>query len=352
VFDRGNGQRQGRRSVECTGDPCQFLLDGPVASADGLDLLTLRQQVDGTRALRALYQARSGSEPAIRPDQAAIAGLWYHPGLQGQGLVLTYIPSSRTLFAPWFNYTGFGIASDESDLQWISLQGTAELGAERVNLSLLLNANGNFNTPPTTAPEVIGEAELRLSSCDRASLVLRSELTGSAVIPLVRLGPRPRPCVMADGSIEGPQLSVSDQAGFSIRQSGAWFDQATSGQGLMMEVVPASATQNGLLFAAWFTYDRADSVDDELAQDWFILQSDLADGQSGRIRVPIYRSIGGEMLSRATSNLFVVGEAHVQFSSCTRLTVDYRFNDDALAGQHAGVSGQLDLERIGGCSED
>ncbi len=352
-YDRATGQPLDRRSIECGGGPCRFMVDGPIAAPDGLDLLLLRQQADGTRALRALHLA--SDLPALPPDQSGIAGLWYHPGLQGHGLVLTYVEGTRTVFAPWFTYRNYHQRWDESDLSWYSFQGDVQPGAEMVSLELLRNVGGSFATPPTTSSQVVGQAELRLVSCDRATLSLGYDpeysLERPAQIPLIRLGPRTRPCVRADGSVDPPRLAAVDQAGFSIRQSGAWFDPATSGQGIMLEVVPPGPTQNGLLFGAWFTYDRAGSGNDVDAQDWFILQADLAEGALGHVEVPIYRSIGGEKLQRPTSNLFAVGSAELKFNSCTRLTVAYQFDDGPLAGAHAGLAGQLELARIGGCNK-
>jgi hypothetical protein len=66
--------------------------------------------------------------------------------------------------------------------------------------------------------------------------------------------------------------------------------------------------------------------------------------------VPIYRSVGGTALGRPTGNLYRVGEAEVQFEDCERLTVTYRFDTQGLAAVHAGLAGDLSLQRIGGCS--
>ena len=352
AYERATGRELGRHSIECEGPPCQLLLDGRVTSPSGLDLLLLRQQTDATTALRAVHLPPLGEGATV--DQPAVAGLWYHPGLQGQGFVLTYVEDTHTLFAPWFTYDDYGVNGDESDMRWYSLQGQAEAGAAFARLDILQNRNGHFNEPPATAAEVIGEAILRLDeSCDRATLYFRYDPEVSAgqpdQIPLVRLGQRTRPCDMPDGQVAPPALAAADNAGFSIRQSGAWFDSNTSGQGLMLEVVPASGSQDGLLFGAWFTYDRPELANDFAAQDWFILQGDLAGAAAGRVRLPIYRSIGGEGLRRPTANLFVVGEAELQFNDCSELQVSYAFAEDPHAGVHAGLQGELELERIGGC---
>ncbi|MCB1636354.1 MAG: hypothetical protein KDI51_17335, partial [Xanthomonadales bacterium] len=348
--NRGDGSLISTRSVECGAPQCRFELSGQPSGPAGLDLLELRIQDDTTSALRAVHQ--STVPAATRADQAGVAGLWFHPGLAGQGLVLSYVPESRTLFAPWFNYVPYGRTHDQSTLRWYSLQGNAELAANAVELQLLRNAGGRFGEPPATQAEVVGSARIQFESCDRATLHydFGDAEEGAGSQPLIRLGPSNRSCVLADGTVQAPALVAADREGFSSRQSGAWFDPLSAGQGLMFEVVPASTSQAGLLFAAWFSYDREGEGDDEFAHDWFILQGDLSQASSGRLVVPIYRSIGGAFDRRQTSNLFRVGEAELQFDDCNSLQLSYRFDDSELAQSHAGLQGQQSLQRIGGCT--
>lgn len=352
LIKRATGTISDRRSYECASDPCQFFTDGRAASAEGLDLLLLRQQDHAPSALRSLHLVQPA--PAVRADQPGVAGLWYHPGLQGQGFVLSYVAETRTLFAPWFTYGTSSEQGDESSLRWLTLHGRVEAGADVAALDILRNANGQFAAPPATGSAVIGQAELRFASCDRATLMMSFDRSQSSMasmaIPLVRLGPRTSPCIRADDTVQPALLELADESGFSIRQSGAWFDPTSSGQGLMVEVVPPGKTQSGLLFAAWFTYDPSFPGNDEHLQDWFVLQSDLGSAANGRVTVPIYRSVGGTALGRPTGNLYRVGEAEVQFEDCERLTVTYRFDTQGLAAVHAGLAGDLSLQRIGGCS--
>lgn len=350
TIDRSDGRVLDVRSYQCGAQPCRFLLDGPIHSRAGLDVMQLREQDDSTSALRSLHVAAPTA--SVRADQPGVAGLWYHPGLQGQGLALTYVAETRTLFAPWFTYSNYPVVSDQSANRWYSLQGQAEPGSTTVDLNVLLNQGGAFATPPQVTAEPYGRAQLRFESCDRAVLEYRFDIlqdSGSSdALPLVRLGTRTEPCELADGSVQ-PANAAPDNKGFSSKQSGAWFDPVSSGQGLMIEVVPPSPIDPGLLFAAWFTYDLADASNDYLDQDWFILQSDLAQATAGRVVVPIYRSVGGRHAIGATSNLFRVGEAELEFQSCDSLLVSYRFDDAELAEEHASLQGQLMLQRIGGC---
>jgi hypothetical protein len=346
---RADGSVSNSRSLPCGANECNFELGGQISSPQGLDLLELRLQADTAGALRAVHLAQT---PALIPvDQVGIGGLWYQPVLAGQGLVLTYVPESRTLFAPWFNYQSFPRMHDQSTLRWYSVQGVVAAETTVAELRFLRNAGGRFAEPPVTQAEDIGTARLRFENCDHATLEYDLGLTaeGAGSLPLLRLGPRTQPCLLADGSIQPAALQAPDSGGFSARQSGAWFDPVTSGQGLMVEVVPASASQNGLLFAAWFSYDLAEQADDAFAQDWFILQGDLATAVDGQVTVPILRAIGGNFDRSQTSNIFHVGEAQLQFNDCNSLQLSYRFDDSELAQAHAGLQGQQLLERIGGC---
>lgn len=351
-ISRADGSVIEARSLPCGASECSFERGGQIVGPQGLDLLELRRQSDTASALRALHLAQTPALIAI--DQAGIGGLWYQPGLAGQGLVLTYVPGSRTLFAPWFNYRSHPQVHDQSTLRWYSVQGEIGPDSTVAELRFLRNSGGRFAEPPVTQAVDIGTARVRFESCDRGTLEYDLGLTaeGAGALPLVRLGPRTRPCQLADGSIQPAALQAPDNDGFSIRQSGAWFDPLSSGQGLMVEVVPASASQNGLLFAAWFSYDPAEQADDEFAQDWFILQGELAAAVDGQVTLPILRAIGGNFDRSQTSNLFVVGQAQIQFNDCNSLQLSYHFDDSELAQAHAGLQGQQSLVRIGGCQAE
>lgn len=289
----------------------------------------------------------------VSVDQSGITGVWYNPITSGQGFLLDFLPDSQTVFAPWFTFADQQRYQDQSAVRWYSLFGLPAPGAKRVALDILRNAGGSFAGGPETTSIVVGTAELSFHDCDHATLSYQFyppfESARMGSMPWQRIGSRVRPCNLADGSIQSPQLIAPDSQGFSLRQSGTWFDPISSGQGMKIEVLPASAQQSGLLFAAWFTYDPQTPGDDAAAQDWLIMQGDLATAQQGVVQVPVFRVVGGELDRVATSNLFQIGVAQFQFQGCDRLRVQYQFDVSAEAADHVGLNGVLNLERIGGC---
>lgn len=356
-FSLATGELQEERAEPCGSLRCRYWLASEDRDGTSIPLLVERRYAPaGQRVASLALERATAFASAVPANQAALAGAWYNPAHRGQGFVLSYIPESQTLFMPWFTYDAntFVDANDEAELRWYSLQGQVDGASAIVQLDLLRNQAGEFGQPPATTAEVVGSAQLRFDGCDRASLRYRFdagvEQGREGVIPLQRLGPRVRDCTVADGSVSPAPLAVEPMAGFDIDQSGAWFDPASSGQGLMIEVVPASPDQDGLLFATWFTYDQASLADDPFAQDWFALQADLREAADGRVVAPIYRSLGGVLDYRGTPHLFRVGEAELQFAGCDSLRLRYRFDDNELARRHRNVEGEQTLLRIGGCS--
>ena len=352
LFDDTTGATIEQRTLACGGSQCWMRPHSLTASADDYRVLANVYAQPSGRRLDAL-SVDLRSDANLLPGQPGITGAWYAAATSGQGFVLTWLPQSRTLFAPWFTFATGGALEDQSAARWYSLQGTTSLDSPLVELQILRNRGGQFAAPPITRAEVVGSAQLRFADCDRATLSYRFndgvEQGRAGSMPLVRIGARVHGCRDYSGVLQPPTLAVADAGGFTSRQSGAWFDPASSGQGLMLEVVPADSAQAGLLFAAWFSYDPMTPPNDNDAQDWLVLQGTLANARDGVVSVPILRVIGGELDRAATGNLFPIGTAEFHFQGCDQLRMDYRFDSSELAAEHAGLSGSLLLARIGGC---
>jgi len=354
-YDLLDGRPLTTRSLPCPGDACWSLGASPGYFAERYRTLATTYDSRQGRRLVQLSQSMPLSTPAPA-DQIGVAGPWYHDATRGQGFVLTYVPESRTLFAPWFTYAVDADRDGESAQRWYSLQGQASPGVSNVTMQILRNRAGRFASPPATPPEAVGSAELVFTNCDQATLSYRFDAAvengRSGSQPWTRLGNRLLPCRRADGSMDPPSGPAADSGGFSRRQSGAWYDAASSGQGLMFEVQPASSGAPGLLFAAWFTYDPQVPGDDPAAQDWLVLQAALTGASGGRTTLPILRVTGGALGAVATTNTVSIGAAELHFDGCDRVRMDYQFDSSELAAQHSGRAGTLSLERIGGCGPE
>ncbi len=345
-----DGEPAGSRTMPCDASTdCWSNLHIDRSIGGDISIAFNRYQTNDGRQLRSL-RTNVGARSEIRMDQSGIAGPWFHPGTPGQGFLLNYIPEANLIFAPWFAYSGARYG-DQAQLAWYYLQGTVAADSSRAELDIVRNTNGQFATPPTTQPEIVGRAELYFHDCDNATLSYRFEAgvesgrIGS--MPWQRLGARLFPCLRFDGSTQSPGSEAPDVRGFSRRQSGAWFEPVTSGQGLMFEVQPPRDDDPGFVFGAWFTYDVARN--DAQAQDWFTLQAPIGEVTGGRIELPILRVIGGELDRIATRNVFRVGSATLTFNGCDRAVFQFQFETSELAAEHSGRSGIQQLQRAGGC---
>jgi len=109
--------------------------------------------------------------------------------------------------------------------------------------------------------------------------------------------------------------------------SGSWYEPATSGQGLVIDILPL----NNLLAAYWFTYPVQGG-----AREWYLATGDI-NGDS--VELTIYQTQNGvfDEISMVETN--AVGTAQLEFSSCEAASWTYQI--DTL-----GLSGEIPLQRI------
>jgi hypothetical protein len=116
-----------------------------------------------------------------------------------------------------------------------------------------------------------------------------------------------------------------DQRGLT----GTWYNTATSGQGIVMEVTPDDiGAGRGSLFGGWFTFDTTAAG----GERWYTLQGEV-DNTSPYATLPIYASTGGRFDSPASVQTVAVGQATLQLSDCGHATLSYAFDgDDTRSG--------------------
>ena len=290
--------------------------------------------------------------PPIPVSQPGIAGVWYAPYESGQGFTIDYIAGSNTLFMPWFTYTQAG-GNDPANRNWFSLQGIASAGAASANLTIYTNDGGTF-VSGTTSSQPVGTATLAFTDCSHGTLGyhFNSDTNGGASgsISLTRLTAAADDCVLADGSTS-PVDATPPGDGFATNQSGSWYDPGTSGQGIEFSITPPADGSSGALFGAWFTYDPSGASDDPRQQNWFTLQGDLSGTVAGEATVGIFSTLGGTLDGTPATTTVPVGQATVdRLHECSSATVDYRFDDSAIAHAYRNLSGSLALTRLGGCT--
>ena len=356
VFDAATGAVRKQNDESCSGGDNAYycsVIDAGVSADDTLRVLA-SYYGDTFYAGTSLFGLRDATRYAqlIRVDQPGIAGAWYPIYSAGQGFTLDYIASANTVFMPWFTFTQDGLL-DPAGLAWFGMQGSTTSGASSVDLVIARTEPGVFNSG-SVAPVTVGTAHLNFTDCDNATLFYQFDAgTNGAVgglITLTRLTPNTSPCVLADGSTAPAQNTNPPAQGFDARQSGSWFDPNTGGQGLEMTIIPAGNGSNGVVFAAWFTFDPAGRSDDPLHQHWFTLQGDLATATNGKVTLPIYRIIGGAFDGAPTQNYSQVGHATLTMQDCDSAQLDYQFDTTEVTHAFAGLAGTSHLVKIGGCS--
>ncbi|MFT3791584.1 MAG: hypothetical protein QM741_11005 [Rudaea sp.] len=272
-------------------------------------------------------------------DQFGVSGTWYNPYTSGQGLVLTtYVDGGGAgvgeLFGGWFTFDALGNA------QWRTLQGKlpSARGAS-YDLTIYSNTGGNFNAPPKATAVVDGTATLTFHDCTHATLDYQLNDGRSGSLAEARLSV-PTVCSTNVPAISFSSLPFGYDKAFL---SGAWYDPQTSGQGLVVDVIPPQS----LLFAAWYAYaPQAEGQSGAASQRWFTVQAPYsqADSYPNVTQAPIYAVTGG-LFDKATRTAGLpVGTADITFTSNSTMTIAYTFT----AGEFAGLCGTISAQKIAG----
>lgn len=348
-LDGASGMRLDDRKIECNvrcSHPAALNVE---ASGSARLVLPLHHANYGLTTGVLTIDGADADLVLTRIDQRGITRAWGNSFSNGEGLLLDWLPDSRTLFGAWFTFERDG-GSEQAHLRWYTLQASAVTpGATALELPILQTSGGSFAAGPPVAPTVVGKATLRFADCGRVLLdyAFDPPHNGAAQgrLTLWALSRQLFPCERADGSLVAPFDLGAPQLGFDARMSGTWFDPATPGQGLQLIVQPGRT-----LFAPWFTFDPAGSSNDPTSQHWFTLQGELDRAADGVVQLQLVQTLGGRFDSRATFNTTVVGGATLRMLACDRAQLDYFVDSDARAGAFAGRSGALMLQKAGGCA--
>jgi DNA-binding beta-propeller fold protein YncE len=107
--------------------------------------------------------------------------------------------------------------------------------------------------------------------------------------------------------------------------TGSWFQPATNGQGLEVEVFPdLSAPGTGLTQVSWFTFDTV--VGGPERQRWYTLSGPVIAGEP-IAALTIYQNVGGNFNAAPMTTTQAVGTATLTFSSCTSGQLNYNFTN-------------------------
>ena len=289
------------------------------------DLVTGLGSLDVKRLLDAWPDAAARG---ARLNQRGISGSWANPGTDSQGLVLEVTPDhfdaqTGNLFAGWFTYAAAG-----GDRHWYTLQGKVADNASAV-LPIYRTTGGRFDSAQATRTVEVGTATLSLQDCGQGTLDYRFDDGREGMVPLRRLL----------ANVDCNAQETPPPAPVDALHAGTWADFGNNGQGLVLDVVPAQAQ----LFGAWYTFAAtATGGDDASGQRWLTLQAPFPPGTRNLNGIGLFESTGGVFDRPADTDTVQVGTADLEFVSCSRATLDYRFT----SGTFAGRNGRLDLQRV------
>ena len=118
--------------------------------------------------------------------------------------------------------------------------------------------------------------------------------------------------------------------------TGSWYEAATGGQGVEVEVFP-NASGTGSTFVSWFTYDTVSGGADH--QRWYTAQGPVVTGQPNAA-LTIYQNTGGNFNAPPVTNAQAVGTATLSFDTCASGQLSYTFTDGSSR------SGTIPLTRL------
>jgi hypothetical protein len=266
--------------------------------------------------------------------QEGLTGTWYNPLTSGQGFEFSVMtpdtPGGQALlFGTWYTYD-IGPSGGPETQRWYSVQATIAPGATHSDVGIYRNVNGNFDAGPPTHAEQVGTGMLTFFTCNAGLFTYAFDGGPAGAIPLQPLLGNVE---CSDGG--APAAATASDFGFS----GAWYDTATSGQGLMVEVDPVDAE----VFVGWYTYALDGANADDQSQRWLTAQSPYDVGSTS-MDLDLYVTTGGSLDSNlGPIDTVAVGTATLTFTSCTTATYDY----EITSGEFAGSSGTIDLTRLG-----
>lgn len=234
----------------------------------------------------------------------------------------------------------FGTSASTPDMAGVAALLNQQMGEAQGNLNPRLYAlaahpdNGVFHDVTVASSGVADCASAIPSPCNNSTPGLNG-LAGGVPGYLVGVGYDE---VTGLGSIDVDHLLAQWRSGAALVNldqhglSGAWYNPATSGQGIVMEVDPDLYGPGlGLLFGGWFTFDSLGGP------RWYTIQGQVGN-TSAAATMPIYASTGGSFNAAPATTTSKLGMATLQFSDCTHGSLDYTFSDGSDRRGHVPLT--------------
>ncbi|HVO88268.1 MAG TPA: choice-of-anchor D domain-containing protein [Casimicrobiaceae bacterium] len=289
---------------------------------------------DGAGSPQGITATGNGLAGGMNINQQGLTGSWYQAITSGQGIEIEVYPNlvnatTGYLQGSWFTFD-FVAPGGAASQRWYTFGGNAPSGQSNGTFTLYQNVGGNFNAAPITTATPVGTVTLNFTDCTNATMTYTfTDGSGrSGSIPLVRLTPNVT-CV----------VSGSTGTNVDFAYSGNWYDPATSGQGLVIELNPNAA----VVFFAWYTYAPNGQAQGAAGQRWYTGQAAYTLG-ARTLQTTLYETTGGLFNSVSPApQTAPVGTATLQFTACNAAKLTFNFTGASSAGQ----SGTINLQRVG-----
>jgi hypothetical protein len=283
-------------------------------------------------SVTANWRATLAGAPGLH--RHGLTGSWYQPSTSGQGVEIEVYqdliaPGIGFLQGAWFTYD-HAVPGGAASQRWYTFSGNVRTGQSSETLTIYRNVGGNFNALPVTSAVPVGSVVLSVSDCSHATMAYSfTDGSGrSGTIALVRLLPNVT-CATGGMAPTNPDFGYS----------GNWYDSATSGQGIVLELNP----NQPFVFFAWYTYAPNGQAQGAAGQRWYTGQASYTPG-ARTLPMTLFETTGGLFDSVApTPDTVPVGTATATFTSCSTLRLNFAFT----GGSSAGASGTLNMTRVG-----
>jgi uncharacterized protein (DUF885 family) len=272
--------------------------------------LTLLERVIDDYVVSTRFAAQS------RDINRGLAGAWHNPETSGQGQLLDVEPESQYMFLAWFTYTDDSSANP-GEQHWLTAQGN--YSGNTAELLLYETLGGRFDDPQKVSTDPVGKATLRFRDCGLGQMnytIDAWDLQGS--FPMRRAIPGAENVCRERTGIATDPLDPNDG------WDGAWYDEETPGQGILIDAHPNLEGED-FIFAAWFTYGGSTAS----GQRWLTAQGPL---QGTTADLVVYETTGGSFNQPITDGTVPVGSMTINFTGCSNAQLTYSLSDEGLEG--------------------
>ena len=191
---------------------------------------------------------------------------------------------------------------------------------------------GAMTSSRTPAPYIDTNGEWGLSHTG-TNLTFRVSADGLTLVGST--GPNETFSLARVGPLSTPPSAKPDLNQHGL--TGSWYEPATGGQGVEVEVFANPSAGAGSTFVSWFTYDTVAGGAER--QRWYTAQGPVATGQPNAA-LTIYRNTGGNFNAPPVTTAQAVGTATLSFDTCSSGQLVYAFTDGT------GRTGTIPLTRL------